>query len=156
MKRAGVLVLVGLALLSGARPVSACDCVRLKPLSASVRTEAPFIFEGQVVEIVERSLHITRTTPSDSNGETRPLGREVVFRVTRAWAGAPGRRISVFLEDGDCTFPFQAGHQYVVFARRGVKGRPTTGICMRTAEVDRAQAVLKALGPPRPVRRQRG
>ena len=156
MTRVGLVVLIGVALLWAAAPASACDCVRLKPLSASVRTEAPFIFEGQVVEIVERSLHITRTTPSDSSGETRPLGREVVFRVTRAWAGVPGRRISVLLEDGDCTFPFQAGRQYVVFARRGMKGRPTTSVCMRTMEADRAQAVIKTLGPPRHFRHERG
>jgi hypothetical protein len=134
-------------LLGSASVASACDCAALKPLSAAVRTETPIIFEGQVVEILDRSLHITRITPSDSTGETRPLGREVVFQVSRAWAGVTSRRTSLFMDDSDCAFGFEAGHQYVVFARRDPKGRPTTSVCMRTSETDRAQAVVKALGP---------
>ena len=131
----------------------ACDCTPLKPLSAAVRTEAPIIFEGQVVEILDRSLHITRITPSDSTGETRPLGREVIFQVTRAWAGAASRRISLFMDDTDCAFPFEAGHRYVVFAHAGTKGHPVTSVCTRTVASDRAEDVLKALGPAKHVHR---
>ena len=134
----------------------ACDCAQPKPLSPAVRTEAPIIFEGQVVEILDRSLHITRTTPSDSTGETRPLGREVIFQVTRAWAGVATRRISLFMEDTDCAFSFEAGHRYVVFAHSAAKRRPTTSVCTRTSAADRAQAVLKALGPSKQVHRLRG
>jgi hypothetical protein len=136
-------------LLVLSRPAWACDCAPLKPLSAAVRTEAPIIFEGQVVEILDRSLHITRITPSDSTGETRPLGREVIFQVTRSWAGAPSRRISLFMDDSDCAFPFEAGHRYVVFAHTGAKGHPVTTVCMRTVAADHAEEVLKALGPAR-------
>jgi hypothetical protein len=119
-----------------------------------VRTEAPIIFEGQVVEILDRSLHITRTTPSDSTGETRPLGREVVFQVSREWAGGTARRISLFMEASDCAFVFEAGHRYLVFARRDAKGRPTTSICTRTSETDRAREVLNALGRSKPPHRR--
>ena len=52
------LTAVALALLllpmAGGR-LDACDCIRLQPLSEAVRKEAPFIFEGKVVEIVERA-----------------------------------------------------------------------------------------------------
>jgi hypothetical protein len=137
----------GVAVLLAGAPALACDCPPLKPPTSAVRTEAPMIFEGEVVEIVERSLHITRTTPKDSTGETRPLGREVVFQVTRAWTGVTGRRMSLFIEDSDCTFAFEAGHRYVVFAKRDPRGRATTSVCMRTQEADHAEAVLKALGP---------
>jgi hypothetical protein len=143
-------------LLVGAPPALACDCPPLKPPTSAVRTEAPIVFEGQVVEIVERSLHITRTTPSDSTGETRPLGREVVFQVTRAWAGVTSRRVSLFIEDGDCTFTFEAGQRYVVFATRDSRGRATTTVCTRTQEADRAEDVLKALGQGKQIRRSRG
>jgi len=143
------------ALTAAAHPSFACDCAPLKPPSAAIRTEAPYIFEGQVVEILDRSLHITRITPSDSTGETRPLGREVVFQVTRAWAGVSVRRISIFVESTDCAFAFEAGHRYVVFARRGGRGRPTTSVCMRTAEADRADAILRALGAAKPLHRSR-
>ena len=143
----GVVVLGVVAVLAGASGAAACDCVRLKPPSSAIRTEAPIIFEGQVVEILDRSLHITRTTPSDSTGETRPLGREVIFQVSRAWDGVTSRRISLFMDESDCAFAFEAGHRYVVFARHDEKRRPTTSICMRTSEANRAEAVLKALGP---------
>jgi hypothetical protein len=148
MKGAAAFASLACALvLIQAGHASACECVRLKPPSGGVRAEAPLIFEGQVMEIVDRSMHITRTTPSDSTGETRPLGREVSFQVTRAWAGVKSRHVTLFTDEGDCTFPFVAGHRYVVFAGRGAKGRPTTNICSRTSEADRAQEILKALGP---------
>lgn len=140
-------------LLVLSRAAWACDCAPLKPLSAAIRTEAPIIFEGQVVEILDRSLHITRITPSDSTGETRPLGREVIFQVTRSWAGVTSRRISLFMDDSDCAFPFEAGHRYVVFAHAGTKGHPVTSVCMRTTAAERAEDVLKALGPARHVHR---
>jgi hypothetical protein len=154
MKR-GVLLACA-ALLATAYPALACDCAPLKAPSTAIRTEAAYIFEGQVVEILDRSLHITRITPSDSTGETRPLGREVVFQVTRAWAGVSARRISLFVESSDCAFAFEAGHRYVVFARRGARGKPTTSVCMRTAEADRADAIVRALGPAKTVHRSRG
>jgi hypothetical protein len=154
MKRAAGLASTACALvLAAAWPASACDCAALKAPMAAVRTEAPIIFEGQVVEILDRSLHITRTTPSDSTGETRPLGREVVFQVSRTWAGVTARRVSLFMDTSDCAFAFEAGHRYVVFARRDAKGRPTTSICMRTSEADRAQEILKALGQSKPPHR---
>jgi len=53
----------------------------------------------------------------------------------------------------DCAFVFEAGHHYVVFARRDTKGRPTTSTCTRTAETDRAQDVLKVLGRSKPPHR---
>jgi len=150
--KALVASLLVAAVLGGASSADACDCAALKPVSPAIRTEAPIIFEGQVVEILERSLHITRITPSDSTGETRPLGREVIFQVSRAWAGVTTRRVSLFMEDSDCAVAFEAGHKYVVFARHGAKGHVTTSICTRTSPVDRAQDVLKALGPARPIR----
>jgi hypothetical protein len=151
---AGLTSAACLFVLVAAWPASACDCAALKPPTTAVRTESPIIFEGQVVEILDRSLHITRTTPSDSTGETRPLGREVVFQVSREWAGGAARRISLFIEASDCAFVFEAGHRYVVFARRDAKGRPTTSICMRTSETDRAQEVLNALGRSKPPHRR--
>jgi hypothetical protein len=150
-----VAIGLAVAVLGSARAVAACDCAALKPPSTAIRTEAPIIFEGQVVEILDRSLHIKRTTPSDSTGETRPIGREVIFQMSRAWAGVTARRVSLFMDDSDCAFAFEAGHHYVVFAHRDQKGRPTTSVCTRTSEADRAEAVLKALGPARHVRHTR-
>src|SRR5713226_7408170 len=66
--------LVPLLLLLASAPADACDC-RVKALSDAIRTDYPFIFEGQVVE---RSLHTTRTTSGGGTGEVEPLGRDVV------------------------------------------------------------------------------
>lgn len=135
-----------LVLLVPSAPADSCDCVRLKPLSSSVRTESPYIFEGKVVEIVERSLHTTRTTSGGGSGEVRPLGREVVFEVTRAWNGVTTKRIAVSSEMSDCMFPFEVDHSYVVFAGRDVKGGPVASICTRTAESSKAGEVVTRLG----------
>ena len=143
------LVLTGglLLLLLPSVPADSCDCVTQKPLSNAVRTESPFIFEGKVIEIVERSVHTTRTTSGGGSGEVRPLGREVVFEVRRGWNGVGGKRISVSAEASDCMFPFEVDHTYVVFAGKDAKGGPVTSRCSRTAESSKAVDVLAHLGP---------
>jgi hypothetical protein len=74
-----VLAVSPLLLLLACRPAEACDCRQPKPLSNSVRTESPFIFEGRVVEIVERSLHTSRTTSAGSSGEVEARGRDLAI-----------------------------------------------------------------------------
>jgi hypothetical protein len=141
------LVLTGtLLLLILPAPADSCDCVRPKALSNAVRTESPFIFEGRVIQIVERSVHTRRTTSGGGSGEIRPLGREVVFEVVRAWNGVTSKRISVSAEMSDCVFPFEINHTYVVFAGKDDKGGPETSICTRTAESAKAADVLTYLG----------
>jgi hypothetical protein len=127
--------------------VDACDCLRPQPLSAAVRKEAPFIFEGKVVEIVERSLHTLRTTSGGGSSETKPMGREVVFEVTRSWNGVTAKRLEVSAEVSDCMYPFQIDRSYVVFAWKDAKGAPATSICTRTMESSKAGEVIAALGP---------
>ena len=147
MKGLPVLVLL-LVLLPGASPdAGACDCIRLQPLSAAVRKEAPFIFEGKVVEIVERSLHTLRTTSGGGSSETKPMGREVVFEIIRSWNGVTTRRLDVSAEVSDCMYPFVIDQTYVVFAWKDAKGGPATSICTRTMESGKAAEVIAALGP---------
>ena len=128
--------------------VRACDCVRLPALSAAVREETEFIFQGRVLEIVEREEHIRTTRDGGATGEVRPLDRQVVFAVERAWRGVSSERISVTSLVSDCMFGFEIGREYLVFARKGKDGRPTTGICTRTAALANAGPVLAQLGPP--------
>jgi hypothetical protein len=132
--------------MSDAR-IEACDCIRLQPLSQAVRKEAPFIFEGKVVEIVERSLHTLRTTSGGGSSETKPMGREVVFEVTRAWNGVTTKLITVAADESDCMFPFKVDGTYVVFAWKDEKGGPATSICTRTMEASKAVDVIAQLGP---------
>ncbi len=145
--RTGALTFAVLLFASPRAPVTACDCIALQPLSAAVRTEAPFIFEGTVVEIVERSLHTLRTRAGGGSSETTPMGREVVFEVARAWNGVTTKRLTVAADVGDCMFPFKVDGRYVVFAWKDAKGGPATSICTRTVESATAAEVLAALGP---------
>jgi hypothetical protein len=147
MKRLALLVLL-LVLSPVPSPAGACDCIRLQPLSAAVRKEAPFIFEGKVVEIVERSVHTLRTTSGGGSSEVQPIGREIVFEVTRAWNGVTSKRLTVSADQSDCMFPFAVDHAYVVFAWKDAKGNPATSICTRTIESSKAADVIAALGPP--------
>ena len=122
--------------------------MRLPALSPAVREESEFIFHGRVLEIVEREEHIRTTRDGGATGEVRPLDRQVVFTVQRAWRGVNSERISVTSLVSDCMFGFEIGHEYLVFARKGDDGRPTTGICTRTSALATAGPVLAQLGPP--------
>jgi hypothetical protein len=141
------LALAVLLLSTAGARLDACDCIRLQPLSAAVRKEAPFIFEGKAVEIVERSLHTLRTTSGGGSSETRPMGREVTFEVTRAWNGVTTKRLTISADESDCMFPFAIDHTYVVFAWKDTKGGPATSICTRTMESSKAADVIAQLGP---------
>jgi hypothetical protein len=134
-------------LVPAGSPAGACDCIRLQPLTAAVRKEAPFIFEGKVIEIVERSLHTLRTTSGGGSSETAPMGREVTFEVTRAWNGVTTKRLTVAADESDCMFPFKIDQIYVVFAWKDAKGGPATSLCTRTMESSKAAEVIAALGP---------
>jgi hypothetical protein len=126
--------------------IEACDCIRLQPLSAAVRKEAPFIFEGKVVEIVERTLTTLRTRSGGGSSESTPMSREVVFEVTRAWNGVTTKRIAVSAEVSDCMFPFAIDRSYVVFAWKDPKGGPASSICTRTTESSKAGDLIAQLG----------
>jgi hypothetical protein len=126
----------------------ACDCIRLKEVAPDIRREAPFIFEGTVLEITERSEHTITTTRDGGRSTVRPLERLVVFEVSAAWNGVAQRRISVLAEMSDCVFPFEIGRKYVVFANRHAGGKAETNICTRTADSGKSESILRALGPP--------
>jgi hypothetical protein len=145
MKRFALALLL-LALPSDS-PAGACDCIRPQPLSAAVRKEAPYIFEGKVVEIVERSLHTLRTISGGGSSEIRPMGREVVFEVARAWNGVTTKTLTVAADESDCMFLFRIDRTYVVFAWKDAKGSPATSLCTRTIESSKAADVIAALGP---------
>ena len=140
-------VLAVLLLPAAAARLGACDCIRLQPLSAAVRKETPYIFEGKVVEIGERTLHTVRTRSGGGSSETRPTGREIVFEVTRAWNGVTTKRVTAAADVSDCMFPFEIDHTYVVFAWKDARGAPSTSICTRTIESSKAADLLAQLGP---------
>jgi hypothetical protein len=110
--------------------IDACACLRLPPLSPAVRKD-----------------HILRTTSGGGSSESQPMGREVVFEVTRAWNGVTTKRLALTADESDCMFPFKIDQTYVVFAWKDAKGGPATSICTRTMESSKAAAVIAQLGP---------
>ncbi len=143
-----VAAVVGVWLVVSAPIAYTCDCLRLKPLTPAVKNEAPFIFEGIVLEITERSEHTITTTRDGGRSSVRPLERRVVFEVTAAWTGVAQPRFTVLAEMSDCVFPFQVGEPYVVFATRHASGKAESTICTRTTAGKDANAIVRALGPP--------
>ena len=130
------------------RPLDACECIAMAPLSQAVRLETDFIFEGRVIEIVEREEQ-TRTLRANSlTAESRTLDRQIVFEVTRGWRGVRNDRFSVTSMVSDCMFNFEVGRVYLVFAQIGEDGRPTTSICTRTRAAADAGPVLSYLASP--------
>ncbi|HXN49392.1 MAG TPA: carboxypeptidase regulatory-like domain-containing protein [Bryobacteraceae bacterium] len=73
----------------------------------------------------------------------------VRFEVTEPFIGMEGRgkevEVVTGVWDGDCGFRFDRGQSYVVYAGESEDGQLATGICSRTAELDRAQDDLAYL-----------
>jgi hypothetical protein len=126
----------------------ACDCIGLPLPSTAIRTETPFIFEGRVLDIVERSEQTLTTTPRGASSSVRPLDRLVNFEVVRAWRGVQANRLSVSAELSDCMFAFRAGRSYLVFAYLDARQRAATTICTRTIEFEKAAPLIALLGAP--------
>jgi hypothetical protein len=145
-RSAFVAILLGMLLAPPA--ADACDCVRLKPVSPAIKREAPFVFEGTVLEITERSEHTITTTRDGGRSSVKPIERTVLFEVAAAWNGVAQPRISVLAEMSDCVFPFAIGERYIVFANRHASGKAATSICTRTTSRKDADATLRALGAP--------
>jgi hypothetical protein len=130
-------------------PARACDCLRLPEPSPSIATEAPFVFAGRVVEIRERSEHVSIVRDGSAETSVRPLERLVVFRVAKAWRGVTASTFTVATDWSDCNYPFAVGLDYLVFANAQGRARPLTSICARTTPLDRAGRLLELLGSPR-------
>lgn len=146
----GMVVLVAMAATAAAvqQTVHGCECERPAPLSTEVRREAPFVFSGTVVEIVERQEHTTTTIPGGATTSVRPLDRSVVFRVAAGWRGVARERFDITDEIDSCLFPFEIGGEYLVFAHVDPRGRTRTDVCTRTMPLEAAAAILELLGPP--------
>jgi hypothetical protein len=133
-----------LLLLLGSAPADSCDCGGLRPPSKAVRTEAPFVFEGKVLEIVSRSFQ-TRTA-SGVGDEGLRHGQAAVFEVKRAWNGGATKRMTVSQIWTDCIFVFEVDRTYVVFGWKDPTVGLTTLSCSRTVESSKAADVLAHLG----------
>ncbi len=127
----------------------ACDCLALAPLSTAVATEADVVFAGRVVEVTERSEHRSTVRPSGAETSVRLLDAWAEFAVSQVWRGVAGPTVRVHVDGSDCAYRFEPGAAYLVFARRRA-GMVWGSVCSRTAPLDAASDVVRALGPPGP------
>jgi hypothetical protein len=125
-----------------AQLILACSCAPPPPYAKAVK-QSDAVFAGTVSAI----------TPN-AYGETAGA----TFAVTRVWKGAITESFTMTAPSphvGMCSFDFQVGRQYVVFAHGKIDAMSTT-ICSRTREVTVSEPIPKQLGegkkpaPPTP------
>jgi len=131
------------------------------PLSrADLLAQGDAIFEGRVIAPAQASEppldagYRERLDGLEARIDALKLDREVRFDVLRSWKGASARAVVWTAPVGSaCGYPFEVGHTYLVFARRGADGALWTSICGRTRPADEAAADLALLdayaAPPR-------
>ena len=130
------LPLVGLGLLLvPAQQAHACTCPR-RPSPRHAVKKAVAVFVGKVVDI-----RIPKADP-----DTDVL---VKFQVHRSWKGVASGTALVTTPPRlhSCSYSFQAGKEYLVYAYAKKSVGFRTNICTRTTTIDRAQADLAVLGP---------
>jgi protocatechuate 3,4-dioxygenase beta subunit len=110
----------------------ACDCARSgQPCQAFWQADAVFV--GQV-----KAKDLKARFEKGGNGEElrAPGGGEarVTFTITEAFRGAPGKEVDIFTDYSDCSYEFENGGVYIVYAYEHPKGggKLYTNICSRT------------------------
>ena len=145
MKKIRTVLIVVVLMCAGYASASACVCalspnrVSLKKAVAKAKSEAAFVFSGQVTELDDSIIK---------------------FRVERLWKGARTKEIVLIntgtgkSEGGDriissCAYNFRLGEKYLVYAYRS-EGKLETNKCTRTAVMEGAAedvGMLENLGP---------
>ena len=129
----------------------ACSCGQLTVNEAYVGY--PLIFDGTVETVEDQSslmrsawAMISRLIGRDTDDERYEsnYGFRVVFKAGTVWKGTASSSVAVFTGrgDGDCGIRFHVGRKYLVYA---YGPQPASGLCTRTAPLERAQADLTFL-----------
>jgi hypothetical protein len=106
----------------------ACDCVRHgSPREELRRVDA--VFSGEV------------------SGIDRERGK-IEFKVEKIWKGPAAKWIWIKYELSDCTYLFEVGKKYLVYAYAYAHDKEIfeTNKCARNKELDKASDDLKELG----------
>lgn len=94
--------------------VLACDCAGLS-LDQAVKN-ADVVFTAEAVEV-----------SATSRGEAK-------LHLERLYKGKSGAVVLMVATGDNCTFTFEKGQRYLVFARAASGGKLQTSICTRTAK----------------------
>ena len=127
----------------------ACDCRRVPLKPESVLQTAEFIFAGQVASVFERTEHATTRRDGSAETTVRPLEQSATFQVLKAWRGVSTAKTTIWTDGSDCSFFFQPGDRYLIFASRRADGHPYAGLCSHTTPLEQAKPTLNMLGEPR-------
>ena len=150
MRRMGLggLLVCAAAIALDTGTAQACDCRRPPEDPASFLRHADLVFTGKALFLMERSEHVTITRDGSGEGTVRPLESSATFEVTGAWKGVRTGEVTVQTDGSDCSYRFEPGHRYLIFATRQADGKPYASICSHTTEFDKADPLLHSLGEP--------
>jgi hypothetical protein len=149
--RANRLLLAALLIsFAGRRESEACSCDQNPPCAAAWRADAVFV--GTIVERTQEPLGGTLSwTVHHVAVNQRLLGSIEPFVTLLPAATRPtAERIEASKAHNDalhlessCDYTFEAGRQYVIYARRTDDGRWMTSACSGTKPIERATADLE-------------
>ena len=136
------VLFAGLGAISEDR-ASACEC-GAKPSVAESFKHSSHVFLGVVASLEP----VPSPASSDPGFAERYPSQRVIFRVGQRWKGAAKQQL-VLHSFSDCSFPFQLGQAYLVFAGPSFTGGTNleATVCTPTALRSRAAASIKELGP---------
>jgi hypothetical protein len=136
-----------------ALPAQACDC-SVNRNSCEVPV-ADIIVRATVVSI-ENQTRPPFSRPAPDGGpqpaarspgavlQPVPLGAKVTLSVSERFRGAAGATLVIRNAPGDCAYPFQVGHEYLVFANER-QGEVTVTSCSATQPAKMAVARIEQL-----------
>ncbi|HVE80012.1 MAG TPA: hypothetical protein VNA89_14195 [Gemmatimonadaceae bacterium] len=137
-----IAALLALRLAASCAPAP-CDCAPPPPVLAS-RREADAVFLGRVRRVTDTTV----VTPGAASPDDVLAAEVVVLEVLATWKGAAGGTVELRIPFTDCSVPFAAGEEYLVYATDTPYGLVTT-TCSRTRPAGAAVGDMEALGEPR-------
>ncbi len=126
-----------------------CRCLPSPP-PLEARAQSVAVFVGEVTSITHSEQTLPAVTGNDTFSRLLvPPSRLARLRVLRSFKGVSDSVVEVRAGLGMCSFPFEVGRQYLVYAR-GADGNLGTSTCTRTRSVELAGEDLVALAGSQP------
>jgi hypothetical protein len=113
-----IVLLLGLMVIAARRESLACSCARTNPCQAAGHADS--VFSGTVSSI--------EMVPANESSTQLFIVR---INVEQAFVNAPRPVASLTMDISSCTFSFELGQRYLVYANNR-SGKLTTSSCSRT------------------------
>ncbi|WP_158587546.1 hypothetical protein [Neobacillus notoginsengisoli] len=114
----------------------ACKCDRQLTVAENLEKSST-VFAGKVIEIKEKK-------------QAGVVVEMALFEVERIWKGPTDSQIILESIQSSCSFDFRKGEDYIVYAKPNAELKNeaalTTGVCDRTAALEKADEDLELLG----------